>query len=62
MVPQVLALIGAGAVPPVPVTVYDYGDFTAAFRSMQKAQHTGKLVLSRYILSPLLRLVSSLGI
>jgi hypothetical protein len=32
----VLALMEAGALPPVPVTIYDYKDFMAAFRSMQK--------------------------
>ena len=31
-----LALVDSGAVPPVPVTVHHYADFTPAFRAMQK--------------------------
>jgi hypothetical protein len=44
---DVLALIEAAALPPVPVTIYDYADYMSAFRSMQKGTHVGKLVLSR---------------
>ncbi len=40
-----LDLLGRGVVPPLPVTVFSYGDYTKALRLMSSGQHQGKLVL-----------------
>ena len=38
-------LLDRGAVPPLPVTVFSYGDYAKALRLMTSGQHQGKLVL-----------------
>ena len=38
-------LLEQGAVPPLPVTCFGYGDHAQALRLMTTGQHTGKLVL-----------------
>ncbi len=38
-------LLEQGAVPPLPVTCFGYGDYARALRLMTSGQHTGKLVL-----------------
>ena len=40
-----LDLLGSGTLAPVPVTVYDYGDYARALRLMTTGGHQGKLVL-----------------
>ena len=40
-----LELLDGGAVPPLPVTVFPYGDYAKALRLMTSGQHQGKLVL-----------------
>ena len=40
-----LDLLDRGVVPPLPVTVFSYGDYEKALRLMTSGQHQGKLVL-----------------
>ena len=40
-----LDLLDRGALPPLPVTVFDYADYAKALRLMTSGQHQGKLVL-----------------
>ena len=40
-----LDLLDRGVVPPLPVTVFPYGDYAKALRLMTSGQHQGKLVL-----------------
>ena len=40
-----LDLLNRGVVPPLPVTVFSYGDYAKALRLMTSGQHQGKLVL-----------------
>ena len=40
-----LDLLDRGVVPPLPVTVFSYGDYAKALRLMTSGQHQGKLVL-----------------
>ena len=40
-----LDLLDRGVVPPLPVTVFSYGDYAKALRLMTAGQHQGKLVL-----------------
>ena len=40
-----LDLLDRGVVPPLPVTVFPYGDYAKALRLMTTGQHQGKLVL-----------------
>ena len=40
-----LDLLERGVVPPLPVTVFPYGDYARALRLMTSGQHQGKLVL-----------------
>ena len=40
-----LDLLDRGVVPPLPVTVFSYGDYAKALRLMTSGQHRGKLVL-----------------
>ena len=40
-----LDLLDRGVVPPLPVTVFSYGDYAKALRLMTAGQHRGKLVL-----------------
>ena len=40
-----LDLLDRGVVPPLPVTVFSYGDYAKALRLMTTGQHQGKLVL-----------------
>ena len=40
-----LDLLGEGALPPLPVTVFPYKDYAKALRLMTTGQHQGKLVL-----------------
>ena len=40
-----LDLINRGVVPPLPVTVFSYGEYEKALRLMTSGQHQGKLVL-----------------
>ncbi len=40
-----LNLLDQGALPPLPVTTYEYQDYNEALRLMMKGQHEGKLVL-----------------
>ena len=40
-----LDLLERGVVPPLPVTVFPYGDYAKALRLMTSGQHQGKLVL-----------------
>ena len=40
-----LDLLDGGVVPPLPVTVFPYGDYAKALRLMTSGQHQGKLVL-----------------
>ena len=40
-----LDLLGRGALPPLPVTVFPYRDYARAFRLMTAGRHQGKLVL-----------------
>ena len=40
-----LDLLDQGTLPPLPVTVFPYGDYAKAFRLMTTGQHQGKLVL-----------------
>ena len=40
-----LNLLDQGALPPLPVTTYEYPDYTEALRLMMKGRHEGKLVL-----------------
>jgi len=40
-----LDLLGEGALPPLPVTVFPYQDYAKALRLMTTGQHQGKLVL-----------------
>ena len=40
-----LGLLDRGVVPPLPTTVFPYGDYPAALRLMTTGQHQGKLVL-----------------
>ena len=40
-----LDLLNRGAVPPLPVTVFPYGDYAKALRLMTTGRHQGKLVL-----------------
>ncbi len=41
-----LELIEKGAVPPLPTTVFPYGEYAKALRMMTAGQHQGKLVLN----------------
>ena len=41
-----LDLLGRGALPPLPVTVFPYRDYARALRLMTAGQHQGKLVLT----------------
>ena len=40
-----LDLVGSGALPPLPVTVFPYADYARALRAMTAGRHQGKLVL-----------------
>ena len=42
---ECIDLLDRGAVPPLPVTEFDYGDYGKALRLMTSGQHQGKLVL-----------------
>ncbi len=41
-----LGLIDQGVLPPIPVTVFSYGDYAQALRLITTGQHQGKLVLT----------------
>ncbi len=47
-----LDLLDRGVVPPLPVTVFPYGDYAKALRLMSSGQHQGKLVLKAPSASP----------
>ncbi len=47
-----LDLLDRGVVPPLPVTVFSYGDYAEALRFMSSGQHQGKLVLKAPSASP----------